>query len=82
MADANNFAAIRQMCFFREAIAWMREQAAAKQPFLCYLATAAAHWPLYVPPAYSKPCEDQPPGGARFFGMIANIDENMGRLLA
>ena len=75
--------------FFREAIAWMRGQAAAKRPFFCYLPTAAAHGPLFVPEQYRKLYEGREMPGvrpkqreaaARFFGMIANIDDNVGRL--
>lgn len=75
--------------FFREAIRWMREQAVAKQPFFCYLATAAAHGPLFVPEKYRRMYEDREIPGvdgqqrqaiARFFGMIANIDDNLGLL--
>ena len=75
--------------FFTEAMKWMRTQSASRKPFFCYLATAAAHGPLFVPEKYRKLYEDMNLPGiaqkqrlniARFFGMIANIDENMGRL--
>ncbi|MBL9201032.1 MAG: arylsulfatase, partial [Opitutaceae bacterium] len=76
--------------FFNEAMAWMRREAAAKKPFLCYLATATAHSPLFVPEPYRRPYEkaawpahltpQQRTNIARFYGQIANIDENMGRL--
>ena len=75
---------------FDEAMAWMRRESAAQKPFLCYLATAAAHSPLFVPEKYRALYESvtwpasMPPvqraNIAKFFGMIANIDENMGRL--
>ncbi|MCX7825240.1 MAG: sulfatase-like hydrolase/transferase [Verrucomicrobiae bacterium] len=68
--------------FFGEAMKWMRARAAARQPFFCYLPTAAAHGPLFVPQKYRDLYKDQKPNVARFFGMIANIDENMGRLEA
>lgn len=75
--------------FFEQAIKWMTAQAKDGKPFFCYLATAAAHGPLFVPEKYRKLYEgkDMPGAGpqqrasiARFFGMIANIDDNMGRL--
>jgi len=79
--------------FFREAIAWMKEQSAAGQPFFCYLPTAAPHWPHFVPDRYRRQVqvdfdaakdrlpEIQYPGAlVSFLAMIANIDENMGRL--
>ena len=66
--------------FFREAIAWMRECSQQKKPFFCYLALNAPHGPLFVPDRYRKPYQDQKRPIASFFGMIANIDENIGRL--
>jgi arylsulfatase A-like enzyme len=74
------FAGYTTDVFFREAIAWMGEQAAAGKPFFCYLATAAAHGPLFVADKYREPYRTQPRNVASFFGMIGNIDENMGRL--
>ncbi len=68
--------------FFNEGMKWMRSQAAARKPFLCYLPTAAAHSPLYVPEKYRQLYKGQKDNVARFFGMIANIDENVGRLNA
>lgn len=67
---------------FNEAIKWMRAQAAAHQPFFCYLPTAAAHAPLFVRQKYRELYKAQRHNVASFFGMIANIDENMGRLEA
>jgi len=66
--------------FFGEAIRWMESQAAAGQPFFCYLATAAPHGPLFVPDKYREPYRDRPRQLASFYGMLANIDENIGRL--
>ncbi|HEX5104275.1 MAG TPA: arylsulfatase [Pirellulaceae bacterium] len=66
--------------FFREALRWMGEKADANEPFFCYIPTAAAHGPLFVPDRYRQPYKDQPRNVASFFGMLANIDENMGRL--
>ena len=66
--------------FFREAQTWMKQQAARHEPFFCYLPLAAAHGPLFVPDRYREPYRQQPPRIASFFAMIANIDENLGRL--
>ncbi|MCH8962855.1 MAG: arylsulfatase [Bacteroidetes bacterium] len=54
------------------------------EPFFLYLSTNAAHGPYYVEERYSKPYADKgvPDTMARFLGMITNLDENMGRLLA
>ncbi|HLF94893.1 MAG TPA: arylsulfatase, partial [Planctomycetota bacterium] len=63
---------------FDLSMAWMREQRAKKEPFFVYLPTNAAHGPHWVAEKYRKPYEGK--GPAAFFGMIANLDENMGRL--
>ncbi len=66
--------------FFDEAKAWMKQRAAAKEPFLCYIPTNAPHGPLFVPEKYREAYAGQKEGVARFFGMLANIDENVGEL--
>ncbi len=66
--------------FFRQATAWMRSCAGRDEPFFCYLPLNAPHGPLFVPERYREPYRDQMPGPASFFGMIANIDENVGQL--
>jgi arylsulfatase A-like enzyme len=52
------------------------------RPFLAYIPTNAPHSPYLVDEKYSKPYEQMglPPQRARFYGMITNIDENIGRL--
>jgi arylsulfatase A-like enzyme len=53
----------------------------ADEPFFCYLPTNAAHNPRQVPEEYWQPyAEDLPESLARFYGMIANIDDNVARL--
>jgi len=67
--------------WFREATRWIKAQAAQGEPFFCYLPTNVPHAPLFVPPQYAAPYKKAGvPAG--FFGMIANVDENMGRLMA
>ncbi len=68
--------------FFREAIQWMKACHAKKEPFFTYIATNAPHGPLFVPQKYRDLYKDQPRNIASFFGMIANIDENIGQLEA
>ncbi|MGH7946504.1 MAG: sulfatase-like hydrolase/transferase [Opitutaceae bacterium] len=65
---------------FSEAIVWMRERAGRQEPFFCYLPLNAPHSPLFVPDRFREPYRDQKPAVAGFFGMIANIDENIGKL--
>ncbi len=66
--------------FFREAMNWMKERAARGERFFCYIPSNTPHGPLFVPDRYREPYRDQEPAIASFLGMIANIDENMGRL--
>ncbi|HEV8060612.1 MAG TPA: arylsulfatase [Gemmataceae bacterium] len=69
--------------FFAQATHWI-ESAKGKRPFFCYIATNAPHVPLQVRPEDEKRYADKvaDPKVAKFFGMIANIDDNVGRLLA
>lgn len=64
--------------FFDEAMQWMRGQTG---PFFVYLAPTASHEPFYVDPKYVKPYEDLPAPLAAFYGMTAQLDEQVGRLL-
>ncbi len=50
--------------------------------FFCYLATNAPHGPFHVAEKYSQPYIESgiPVQRARFYGMITNIDDNLGRL--
>ncbi|MEZ6087165.1 MAG: arylsulfatase [Pirellulaceae bacterium] len=66
--------------FFEQARHFIREQAERKQPFFAYIATNAPHGPLHAPRKYLDMYPDQPPGIAAFFGMITNIDDNVGSL--
>jgi arylsulfatase A-like enzyme len=62
--------------FFGQAMKWIESSATGKQPFFAYLPTNAPHGPLQCPEEYRKRC------GNAFYGMIANIDDNVGRLMA
>ena len=67
--------------WFREATKFIERHKAG--PFFCYLATNAPHAPYNVDPRYAEPYVKQgvPQPMANFYGMIANIDENIGKLL-
>jgi arylsulfatase len=65
--------------WFREAMSWMRERQAKRQPFFCYLPTNTPHGPAWVAEKYSAPYH-RPGLPADFFGMVANLDENLGKL--
>ncbi|MGD9417634.1 MAG: arylsulfatase [Verrucomicrobiota bacterium JB025] len=76
--------------FFGEATRFIDESIAAKKPFFAYVATNAPHGPFVCPDKYWKPYLEElkkigykkPEALAIFFGMIANIDENVGKLRA
>ena len=82
--------------FFTEAMKWIGSGASREQPFFAYIPLNAPHGPLFVPDKYRKTvrgwiaaAEDGLPElNARqrsdlvsFLAMIANVDENIGRLL-
>ena len=52
------------------------------RPFFCYIPTNAPHAPHLVEPSYSDPYLPLTPheGRAKFYGMVAKIDENVGEL--
>jgi len=69
--------------WFDEAMKYIKTRHAKKEPFFVYLPTNCPHSPHWVDDKYSEPYRRQglDQKTAKFFGQIANIDENMGRLL-
>ncbi len=69
--------------FFGEATKWI-ESVKGRKPFLAWIALNAPHGPLHVRPEDEARYAGKVKGTnvAKFFGMIANIDDNVGRLLA
>jgi arylsulfatase len=75
--------------FFQQALGWIKHvneenaHSATKHPFFAYIATNAPHAPFIVAESYKEPfrkfTEDE--DAAAFFGMIVNIDENVGLLM-
>jgi len=69
--------------FFSEATRWI-EQVKGTKPFYVHIATNVPHAPLQVRDEdlarYKDKVEDL--NTAKFFGMLANVDDNIGRLLA
>jgi arylsulfatase A-like enzyme len=65
--------------WFQEAISWMSRQ--KEKPFFVYLPTNVPHMPLWPPEKYADMYKDKVNGDtAAFFAMIANLDDNIGRL--
>ncbi|MDP7636939.1 MAG: sulfatase-like hydrolase/transferase [Phycisphaerae bacterium] len=65
--------------WFTEAIKFIK--ANRSRPFFCYLATNVPHGPWNVADKYAEAYKDgEMSRSAKFYGMIANFDENMARL--
>jgi arylsulfatase A-like enzyme len=69
--------------FFAQAVKWI-DEVKGQRPFFAYIPTNAPHAPLQVRPEdearYTGKTPDE--ATAKYFGMVANIDDNVGRLLA
>ncbi len=67
--------------FFNQAMRWI--EASRDRPFFAQIATNAPHSPLICPPEYQEPYEraGMNKHSAAYYGMITNIDKNVGRLL-
>jgi arylsulfatase A-like enzyme len=67
--------------FFDAATRFIDRSAKQGRPFFVYLPTNAPHGPSICPPSYSERyAEGKTRPAAGFYGMIANIDENVGKL--
>ncbi len=81
--------------FFNETMRWIEAPVDKTKPFFVYLPLNAAHWPHFVPPGYREPIAEslqkalpelpklspeQQTELVSFLALIANIDDNMGRL--
>jgi arylsulfatase A-like enzyme len=69
--------------FFDRGLAWIDRQRRGSDPFFAYIATNAPHVPLSCPPQYKEMYRDAglDDATATYFGMVTNIDDNVGRLL-
>jgi arylsulfatase A-like enzyme len=82
--------------FFDQATQWIAKEAPSKQPFFVYLPLNAPHGPHFVPNKYREPVrksldavadklpkltDKQRTQLVRYLAMIANIDENLSKLL-
>lgn len=69
--------------YFNEAKRFIKSQASEGKPFFAWISTNAPHSPYHAPEKYWKPYLENEGVDERlaiFFGMIANIDENVGAL--
>jgi len=69
--------------FFQAALGWIKKQQASKRPFFAYISTNAPHGPMIAPEKNRKRFLDlgYDKGTAGRYGMIENIDENIGLLM-
>jgi arylsulfatase len=70
--------------FFRQASGWMRSQNEGGKPFFAYISTNAPHSPYIARPGDAALYQDKVKSKplAHYYGMIHNIDQNIGKLLA
>jgi len=70
--------------FFERALGWIHHQWQKGGPFFAYIVPNAPHSPYVCPESYRKPYLDAGLGeaDAAYYGMITNIDDNVGRLVA
>jgi arylsulfatase len=63
---------------------WMKKMKDQGKPFFAYITTNAPHGPFIAPPQNAKRFTDLgfSERDAGFYGMIENIDQNMGRLMS
>lgn len=69
--------------FFTQALSWIRDQANQDQPFFAYIATNAPHSPYIAPESYKEKFkkQDYTEEAQGYYGMIENIDDNLGLLM-
>ncbi|MEW4452413.1 arylsulfatase [Bremerella sp. JC817] len=65
--------------FFNQANQFIKTNAEQGKPFFAYIATNAPHGPLHCPQKYMDMYPDEPKPMAAFYGMITNIDDNVGQ---
>jgi arylsulfatase A-like enzyme len=70
--------------FFTAGLGWMKKMKDQGKPFFAYITTNAPHGPFIAPPQNAKRFTDLgfSERDAGFYGMIENIDQNMGQLMS
>ena len=69
--------------FFTQALGWIKKNAELDKPFFAYIPLNAPHGPFIAPEIYKNKFADRgyPLNAQGFYGMIENIDANMGILM-
>ena len=70
--------------FYQQATEWMNAQRKAKKPFFAYIPSNAPHGPYIARPEDKALYEGKglKPETESFFGMLHNIDQNVGKILS
>ncbi len=70
--------------FFDAGLAWIKSQLDADQPYFAYISLNAPHAPLVAPKQYTERFRKlgYDKGTAGRYGMVENIDDNFGKMLA
>lgn len=70
--------------FYQQALAWIKAKKSEDKPFFAYIPSNAPHGPFICPEKYKPYYQKHTDNKARvgFYGMIENIDDNMGLLMA
>ncbi len=70
--------------FFEQALRWIEEKSAGDAPFFAFITPNAPHAPLICPEEYQRMYKGKNLGEdvEKFFGMITNIDDNVGKLMS
>ena len=69
--------------FFQAGLAWIKQQHAVQKPYFAYISLNAPHGPMIAPERYTQRFLDLgfDEGIAGRYGMIENIDDNVGLLM-
>jgi arylsulfatase len=70
--------------FFSQALKWIDARRSSDKPFFAYITPNAPHSPYVCPEKYAQMYESRGlnQDAAAYYGMISNIDDNLGTLLA
>lgn len=70
--------------FFHAGLAWIKKQHSENNPYFAYISLNAPHAPLVAPEKYTQRFIDlgYDKGTAGRYGMVENIDDNFGAMLA
>ena len=67
--------------WFDESMRFIKEASEKEKPFFCYITPNAPHSPFHVPQKYIDMYKDNSAvPNPNFYGMITNMDENIGKL--